>query len=72
MKERINGLMEEYMRVNGFKIRCTGGENFHGLMERPMRENTLRIRKKDMEFSLGLMGDSSRELGKMVDNMELE
>ena len=47
-------------------------ENLNGLMEEFMKENIRMIKKMDMGFSLGLMEEYIKDIGKMENNMEKE
>ena len=66
----INGLMEEYIKVNGYKISSMEMECIFGPMGESMKENTKMIKNTDMEFTLGRMVKNTKANGRMENNME--
>lgn len=60
------------MRVNGKTTRWKVTVYSHGLMVEDMKENILTIRKKGKAHFSGPMVGSTKETGKMENNMELE
>lgn len=69
VREHMNGLMEENIKVNGQIIRWKGMANLLGKMEKYLQENTKMIKKKDMEYSNGQMERNIEDNGKMENNM---
>jgi hypothetical protein len=65
----MNGMMEEYMKVNGKIINSMGKEYTHGQMAENMKECMWMIKKKDTEYIFGLMVESMRVNGRMVNSM---
>lgn len=62
--ESIFGLMVEYMKGNGNKVRCMEEDSTNGLMEDSMKANMHSIKNKDLEFIHGLMVEGFKAFGK--------
>ena len=62
--------MEEGTKATGWTIICTAREFILGKMAGNMMEATKWTRNMVMVFIFGLMEESTRVSGKMVDNME--
>jgi hypothetical protein len=70
-KVSISGQMEESMRVSGRTIKWKAWESSRGPMVASMKVNISMIRKKERASFSGPMAGSTREIGKMENNMEL-
>lgn len=56
--------------ANGRTIRWKEGEYSHGPITGGTRESTTMIRRRDRVCSTGQMEESTKVIGKMVNNME--
>lgn len=68
--ESICGRMEEFIKVIGGKIKCTGMGCLLGVMVKNMMDHTLMIKKRDMVFFIGQMANNIKEIGRTANNME--
>ena len=68
--ESICGRMEEFIKVIGGKIKCTGMGCLLGAMVKNMMDHTLMIKKKDMVFFIGQTAKNIKEIGRTANNME--
>lgn len=68
----IFGPMEEYMRGNGFVIRCMEKEFTHGQTDGNMKEIMLTIKNMVSDSILGQMGENTKGVGFKVNNMVVE
>jgi len=68
--ESICGRMEEFIKVIGGKIKCTGMGCLLGVMVKNMMDHTLMIKKRDMVFFIGQMAKNIKEIGRTANNME--
>ena len=66
----MNGLIRDYIREVGSKIKFMVKENIFGLMVDFMMGNTHLTRKMDLGFIHGLMVGDMKVSGVWVDNME--
>lgn len=70
VKVFTHGLMEEYTKDNGARIKCMVKVNSLGQMEGTILGDMFKIKKKAMEFLLGLMEESMQVNGKKENNQE--
>ena len=68
----IVGQMEEFMKVNGTKIKCMEKDWLNGRTGNHMMGNILKIKSREMERLFGMMEESTLGIGIMADKMELD
>ena len=68
--ESTIGLMVNFMRGIGRKIKCMDKEHFYGRMENAMKVNLLMINVRVRAISLGQMGDNTLASGSKGNSME--
>jgi hypothetical protein len=66
------GLMVNFMKGNGKRIKCTAMVSYFGRIIKNMRENLSMTKEKEKELSHGQMADNILVSGKEESNMEKE
>ena len=64
----ISGRMEEFMKATGLITKCMVKENTNGKMAVVIKANTSTIKNTVSGSTPGLMGEDTRDHGKMVND----